>query len=147
MSHYSYRDVAKRLAKGDWGKDFESQEMAGQAVLGDRGLLAGSCLMALLEKVQLMEDCLVQNRIRQSAKELGLLCEKSIEDFIASRGRKNCPFSVTQDLRKQAQRHIGFSVMFWEALPTCVPLHIPEKGSAARKAYDRWMRRKSDRLS
>ena len=144
MKHITFSETAKKIAASDWGKKFESDQEA-QAELIKSLDLSGACLLEILRRVDNVISSLIQVTVADSVRELHLMMEREINQFVASREEKHgpCPFAVKEHFENSMMRQVGRRLMHGYEIPACLyEPRIPPKGTPVRDEYDKWMRKR-----
>jgi hypothetical protein len=144
MKHVPYVDAVKKIAASNWGSKFETDEDAQRHLLKSVDL-SSACLIGIVKRIDSFLAALAEETIRQSLVELDQLMETEIKCFIESRVEKHgpCPLVVWRYLRSSMHEEVGRRIHYDREIPTHLfPLSLPPKGTAARKEYDKWVRRK-----
>ena len=143
MKHASYVDTVKQIAASNWGKQFETDEEAQRELLNSMDL-SGACLLGIVRRIDRFLSVLAGETVKDSIAMLSQKVDEKIDKFVDPRVAEHgpCPKAVMWYLRSEMQEQVGRSVLYGE-IPTYVyEPALPPKGTAARKEYDKWMRRK-----
>ena len=140
---YKFHETVKRLVNADYGLEFESSEQAEKDLLKDIDL-SGACLLTILQSVSGVVEVVAEHlcdKIAIKHRQKMRACYKNtIDELEAKHGP--CPESVGYHIRDSIMRYNGWNL--WNGImpsyASCNP--VPEKGTAARKDYDAWKRKK-----
>lgn len=144
MPHKPYLETVRQLVSGAWGQDFPTDEAAQKNLLANLDL-SGACGLAILNRIDTFIDALTNNAMSRRFASLQSNSSRWIQDWLETREEKHgeAPKEVRDWLLRGVHQCIGRDVKygnipsgdhFW--------IELPEKGTASRKAYDNWMRRK-----
>lgn len=144
MPHIEYVDAANRAATGQWGREFSSTDEAVRRLLANVDM-SGACLLSLVRTLNVVIKAISEDYISSRLDSLRTLVDKAISEFVDEREKAHgpCPDEVMYHLKNQAMETIGRRLLWGNgAIPNYVGcLTIPPKGTKARAAYDKWMKR------
>ena len=143
MKHISYEETVKQILASNWGKKFETDEDAQRELLKSMDL-SGACLLGIVRRIDRFLSVLAEDTVNDSIAILSQKVNERIDEFVASRVVEHgpCPKEVIVHLQSEMQQQIGRSVLNGEIPMYVYEPFLPPKGTAARKEYDKWMRRK-----
>lgn len=145
MSIKSVASIADDLARGTWGREYDDDGDARKANLLANADLSGACLLALLQRADKILLAIADGVITDRCQELKGLADGEVDSWLADRERRHgpCPKSVRKAISGAISEGLGRNIRDWRTLPRYVfSARLPEKGTAARRDYDSWMRRK-----
>lgn len=145
-SHISYKQIAKELAKENWGRDDLTKEQLKKNMLQDVRP-ADACLMVILDVLQntwsVIERELVRTSVARAREEAHDECLRLLADMEQDHGPCPRDFKIWAT-SKYIDRSMGaLAHNYWKNDSWG---NLPEKGTKARAAYDKWIRRKAKKV-
>lgn len=145
MSHFSYIDIANRIAAKKWGREYATSEDAQRSLIADADL-GDACLLAILEKLNGITRAIATHELDRLANEWSLEFDRVKAAWLEPRELIHgpAPDSVRRWLNRTLESEVGHALIRGSAV-VFVRLYepgLPDSGSAARRDYDKWRRRK-----
>jgi len=143
---WSYAQIGRYLSEHSYGVVSDTIEDAARKT--SREDARTYAVFALLERVEGLFNGLVEPVIRQKATKLHAEMVEHFTEQIRERELKHgpCPYIVEKALFREAKRNLAscISESRWQGVLEYSYdwIEPPEKGTEARKEYDRWMKRK-----
>lgn len=141
--HVTYIDAALKAATGEWGQKAASSRELEHDLLKDIRI-DGACAMFWLQTFDTVVDALTTEQVKRHVHRLWQEKHKQIDMFIAEREPKHgpCPKEVQDALERSIDQNVGRCFLSVGRLDYLyIRIDLPEPGTAARKAYDAWMRK------
>ena len=147
VAHESFADIVTRLANFGFGKEFASREAAYDQFRHAPVGISDACLLAIVKQMETFLDALTQSRMRQKLESEYTRMMSEAKEWITPLEEKHgpCPDIVKHWLHGQIECRAVSRFCYGEL---CRYAYIhesdkPKTGTAERKAYDRWKRRKN----
>jgi hypothetical protein len=150
---FSLAETAKNIARLRYGKTHSSQEEADRDLLR-KADLGDACLLAMVNPVCEMSsilkdvvDAVADVTLERRRRQLWTITHERLEEFVSERELQHgpCPRIVRLALLNTMYMANGRDFIrgaFSGGISSAVYPDLPEKGTEARKEYDRWMKRK-----
>jgi len=145
--HYRYLETIDRLSRSGWGKKYDSPEDADKDMMNNEDL-PGFCLLEIVRKINVFIDYLTRDEMKRIVKEALDHVYSDFEERINDREiiHGPCPQSVKRAIKHNLNASIGdrmcWSKSFVNIGCSDLSYYLPEKGTDARREYNKWMKRK-----
>jgi hypothetical protein len=150
VNHHKHSDTIEKLLGSEWGGEYSTSDDAIRAMLCSPQF-SGHAILTLVSRLDEIVRSLAMPAMKRLLQETESKADVEVQRFFHEREHAHgpCPESVKYWVNERKAAAIGWHFQNWR--PGCGPYlnlwRLPAKGTATRKDYDAWMRRKAQTVA